>query len=174
MRTSLRRHIKPIYMGYVGLGGLTIVRYRDNMLQGLTTSPQGDNRSPGEDCSPPEAWTTRRLTDVANDSLAQPAPTPPTPRKEIAECIEVEIERLREKRPHLDAKIKRAEHIITAHLAGRPRTQIVRARLNSAGRCRFLVRSLTSSGAVYTVYPGAWSCSCPAYHRTSVICKHSI
>jgi hypothetical protein len=122
----------------------------------------------------PRAWTTRRLTDVADHSLAQPAPRPATSREDIAERIEEEIERLREKRPHLEAKINRAEHIITAHLAGRPRTQIVRVRLNAAGRCRFLVRSLTSSGAVYTVYPGDWSCSCPDYPRTSVGCKHGL
>jgi hypothetical protein len=109
---------------------------------------------------------------VADHSLAQPVPAPPTPREGIAERIDEEIERLRQKRPHLEAKVKRAEHIITAHLAGRPRTQIVRARLNAAGRCRFLVRSLTSPGAVYTVCPDRWSCSCPAYHRTSACCKH--
>jgi hypothetical protein len=108
---------------------------------------------------------------VADHSLAQPAPRPPTPRKSIAECVE-EIERVKEKRPHLGAKLKRAEHIITAHLAGRPRTQIVRARLDAAGRCRFLVRSLTSPGAVYTVCPDRWSCSCPDSIRTSVACKH--
>ena len=111
---------------------------------------------------------------MANDSLAQPAPTPPTLREDIVARIDEEIKRLREKRPHLEAKINRAEHIITAHLAGRPRMQIVRARLSAAGRCRFLVRSLTSSGAVYTVYPGEWSCSCPDFHRTSVGCKHAL
>lgn len=102
------------------------------------------------------------------------ARTPTNPREAIAERIEEEIKRLREKRPHLEARIKRAEHIVTAHLASRPRMQIVRARLDAAGRCRFLVRSLTSSGAVYIVYPGDWSCSCPDFHRTSVGCKHAL
>ena len=111
---------------------------------------------------------------MASHSLAQPAPTPPTLREDIVARIDEEIKRLREKRPHLEAKINRAEHIITAHLAGRPRMQIVRARLSAAGRCRFLVSSLTSSGAVYTVHPGDWSCSCPDHHRTSVGCKHAL
>lgn len=108
---------------------------------------------------------------MAEHSLAQPAPTPATPREIIAERIDVETARLRERRPHLDRRIERATNLLVAHLSSPG--AVIRVRVG-AGDPRFLVASLNDRGAVYTVNPGSWACSCPDFHRNNSPCKHAI
>ncbi len=88
----------------------------------------------------------------------------------LAARIEAEVERLRAKRPALGERIGRAEHILVTHLAC-PRQRVIRVRVRQ-GRPRFLVNG--SGGAVYSVDPSDWSCSCPDYHRRDATCKHAI
>ncbi|MDP9481485.1 MAG: SWIM zinc finger domain-containing protein [Actinomycetota bacterium] len=105
---------------------------------------------------------------MTKESLAQtPAPTTPD---ELAGRIEQELERLRAKRPGLSSRIDRAANLLVTHLAC-PRQRPIRVRVRQ-GRPRFLVNG--SGGAVYSVDPSDWSCSCPDYHRRDATCKHAI
>ena len=88
----------------------------------------------------------------------------------IAERVERELERLRERRPHLAGRIERAGNILVTHLSCR-RQRLIRVRV-SGGQARLLVRG--SGGAVYVVDPTSWSCTCPDHHRRGAACKHSI
>ncbi len=90
--------------------------------------------------------------------------------EELAGRIQEEIDRLRVRRPALGERIGRAEHILVTHLAC-PRQRVIRVRVRQ-GRPRFLVNG--SGGAVYSVDPSDWSCSCPDYHRRDATCKHAI
>ncbi len=92
-----------------------------------------------------------------------------------AERVEVEIARLREMRPALSARIDRAATILVNQLSLSSRTRPVRVRVAADGRARFLVSSANLRGAVYTVSPTDWSCTCPDYHRRGgEACKHAI
>ncbi|PLS84277.1 MAG: hypothetical protein CYG60_18780 [Actinobacteria bacterium] len=90
--------------------------------------------------------------------------------EELAGRIQEEIDRLRVRRPALGERIGRAEHILVTHLAC-PRQRVIRVRVRQ-GRPRFLVNG--SGGAVYSVDPSDWSCSCPDFHRRDATCKHAI
>ena len=107
---------------------------------------------------------------MAETSVAHRA-HPPTPQERIARRVERELERLRAARPHLDARISRAENILVTHLACKQQ-RIIRVRVDCDGRARFLVNG--SGGAVYVVNPSDWSCTCPDHHRRGAACKHSI
>ncbi len=97
--------------------------------------------------------------------------TTPTPEQDLLDRIEAEIARLHEKRPQLSDRIDRASHILVTHLAC-PRHRPIRVRVRD-GRATFLVNG--SKGAVYTVSPTNWSCSCPDYHCADLgACKHSV
>src|SRR4051794_22464119 len=110
---------------------------------------------------------------ATTDSSASSA-HPFTPLELLAERIEAEVVRLRERRPALTDRLDRATGIIVQHLA-RPRSRIIRVRVGTtSGRCRYLVSSISSTGAVYVVDPGDWSCSCPDAHRRGKGCKHSL
>lgn len=114
---------------------------------------------------------------MSTESVAQPAPaTTPTPEavNALLDRIEAEIERLKRARPGLEARITKASNILVAHLAGRPAMPIVRVRISKTGRPRFLFTSLTGNGAVYTVDPVSWSCSCPDHQRRDAACKHGL
>ena len=89
----------------------------------------------------------------------------------IAERVERELDRLRERRPHLAPRISRAENILVTHLSCR-RQRVIRVRVGRDDRARFLVSG--SEGAVYVVDPASWSCTCPDHHRRGIVCKHSI
>lgn len=95
-------------------------------------------------------------------------------RERVSEAIEEELARLREKRPGLASRIDRAAHLLVTHLSDR-RSGMIRVRVGSDRRPRFLVRSLTSGG-IYVVDPAeaGWSCSCPDYHRRNAPCKHLV
>lgn len=106
---------------------------------------------------------------MTTDRIAQ-APAPTTPDDELAVRIEEEVDRLRKKRPHLQARIDRAANILVTHLAC-PRQRPIRVRVRQ-GRPRVLVNG--SGGSVYAVDPRTWDCSCPDHHRRDGICKHGI
>ncbi len=89
----------------------------------------------------------------------------------LADRIEAEIDRLRRKRPHLEERIDRAANIIVAQLSCR-RGRPIRVRISPSGSARFLVNG--SGGAVYTVNPESWTCSCPDHHRRDAVCKHAL
>ncbi len=89
----------------------------------------------------------------------------------IADRVELEIDRLRRKRPHLEDRIDRASSIIVQHLACR-RQRVIRVRIGASGQTTFLVNG--SKGAAYTVDPADWSCSCPDYSYRGKGCKHSL
>jgi hypothetical protein len=95
-------------------------------------------------------------------------------RERVLEAIEEELARLREKRPGLASRIDRAAHLLVTHLSDR-RSGMIRVRVGSDRRPRFLVRSVTSGG-IYVVDPAeaGWSCSCPDYHRRNAPCKHLV
>jgi hypothetical protein len=93
---------------------------------------------------------------------------------QVADAVERELDRLRAARPHLDSRIERAENILVAHLSckGTGR-RVIRVRLGAGGHVRrFLVNG--SGGAVYTVDPADWQCSCPDAHRRGKGCKHAL
>ncbi len=100
-----------------------------------------------------------------------------TSLEQIAQRVEEELERLRELRPALDARIDRASSILVGHLASR-RARILKVRIGADRRPRVLVTSTSpgSAGAIYVVDPTDWSCSCPDYHRRGGegVCKHGI
>lgn len=100
--------------------------------------------------------------------------TTPEAANALLDRLEAELDRLARCRPHLERRIVKASHILVSHLAGRPRTQVVRVRISKTGKPRFLFSSLTENGAVYTVDPSSWQCSCPAAHRYEGPCKHGI
>ena len=89
----------------------------------------------------------------------------------VAARIEQELARVRAARPHLAARVSRAENILVTHLSCR-RQRLIRVRVDRDGRARFLVSG--SGGAVYVVDPAGWSCTCPDFHRRGAACKHSI
>jgi hypothetical protein len=96
----------------------------------------------------------------------------------IAGRVEEELERLRELRPALDARIGRASNILVSHLSSR-RARILRVRVGADRRPRVLVASTSpgAGGAIYIVSPtDGWSCSCPDFHRRGGegVCKHAI
>jgi SWIM zinc finger len=88
----------------------------------------------------------------------------------VLDAVEDQIARLRRARPHLEKRISKAEHILTMHFA-MPGRHIIRARVRGE-HVHYLVRG--SGGAVYTVDPHDWSCSCPDYHRRGGVCKHAL
>jgi SWIM zinc finger len=99
-----------------------------------------------------------------------------TALEHIAERVEEELERLRELRPALDARISRASDILVGHLSSR-RACILKVRIGADRKPRVLVasRSPGAGGAIYVVDPTDWSCSCPDYHRRGGgVCKHAI
>ena len=71
-----------------------------------------------------------------------------TPLDRIADRVELEIDRLRTKRPHLEDRIDRASGIIVQHLACR-RQRVIQVRIGASGQNTFLVNG--SKGAAYTV-----------------------
>ena len=94
------------------------------------------------------------------------------PLDKIADRIEEEIARLRKKRPHLDVVIDRAAGILATHLSC-PKQRVIVVRIGLGGRPKFLVNSLSESGATYVINPVVWSCTCPAAHcRPGRPCKH--
>lgn len=110
---------------------------------------------------------------MQDKSTASPAP-PSTPKEVLADRIEAELDRLRVARPHLEARIARATNILLLQLSSPPRSRPIRCRIGAMGP-RFLVASGTSRGAVYTVNPKVWACSCPDVHRTGKKgCKHAL
>ncbi len=108
---------------------------------------------------------------MAEHSLAQHTRTAPTTQEAIVECIEQELSRLRQRRPHLDRRIERATNLLVVHLSSPG--SVIRVRVGAGGP-RFLVASLSDRGAVYSVDPETWSCSCPAAHRYEGPCKHAL
>jgi len=86
--------------------------------------------------------------------------------------IELELARLREKRPALSDRIDRATNLLVVHLSC-PRQRVIRVRVHDGG-ARFLVASQGSGGAVYGVDRADWTCSCPDHHRRDRICKHGL
>lgn len=100
--------------------------------------------------------------------------TPAEKANDLLDKIEDELDRLRRGRPQLEATIQKASNILTAHLAGRPRHQIVRVRTSKSGKPRFLFTNLSGSGATYVVDVASWSCTCPAAHRYEGVCKHGV
>lgn len=114
---------------------------------------------------------------MTDSSVAPPAPTttpPPEAVNALLDRIEQEIDRLKRARPGLEARITKASNILVAHLAGRPAMPVVRVRISKTGRPRFLFTSLTGNGAVYTVDPVSWQCSCPDHQRRDAACKHGL
>lgn len=112
---------------------------------------------------------------MSEPSLAQPARTiPPAVANDLLDRLELELARLERGRPHLAERVQRASNLIVSHLAGRPSRPVVRVRTTPSGRARFLFNSLATSGVVYSVEPGSWSCTCPDRHRRGDACKHSI
>jgi SWIM zinc finger len=107
----------------------------------------------------------------------QNAPASSTALEQIAERVEEELERLRELRPALDARIDRASTILVGHLASR-KAAILKVRIGADRKPRVLVASTSPSagGAIYLVDPAKWSCSCPDFHRRDGegVCKHAI
>lgn len=92
---------------------------------------------------------------------------------QVAEAVERELDRLRAARPHLSARIERAGNILVAHLSCKGSGQrVIRVRVGAGGQARFLVHG--SGGAVYTVDPVGWQCSCPDAHRRGKGCKHAL
>src|SRR5215211_2372256 len=73
----------------------------------------------------PEAWTTRRLTDVAEHSVSPPA-LPSTPQELLAERVEAELDWLRAARPALADRLDRAAGILLLQLSSPPRLRPVR------------------------------------------------
>lgn len=94
----------------------------------------------------------------------------------IAESVEREIERLKELRPTLEARIDRAASILVLQLSSRRDHSPMRVRVGADKRPRVLVASSTAGGAVYVVDPTDWSCTCPDYHRRGGegVCKHAV
>jgi hypothetical protein len=122
----------------------------------------------------PEAWTTRRLTDVAEHSVSPPA-VPSIPQELLAERVEAELDRLRDARPALADRLDRAAGILLLQLSSPPRLRPVRVRISKDGTAKFLVNSATVGGGVYVVDPKRWECNCPdAHRRLGKGCKHSI
>ena len=96
-----------------------------------------------------------------------------TDRERVVGFIEKELERLRKARPALESRIDRASSILLLQLASPPRTRPVRVRIRG-DEVRFLVRSSSAAGAIYSVDAKNWACSCPDFHRRNVACKHVI
>jgi hypothetical protein len=100
-----------------------------------------------------------------------------TSLERIAGRVEEELERLRELRPALDARIGRASTILVGHLSSRG-ARILKVRIGADRRPRVLVASTSprAGGAIYVVDPTDWSCSCPDYNRRGGegVCKHAI
>lgn len=89
----------------------------------------------------------------------------------ISEAVEAQLDHLRRGRPGLASRITRAENILATHLSCK-RAKLIKVRVDSSGRPRFLVSG--SNGAVYVVDPSSWSCSCPDAHRHGTGCKHAL
>ncbi len=89
----------------------------------------------------------------------------------LAEAVEHELDRLRAARPALASRISRAENILVTHLSCK-RQRLIRVRIGVNGQARFLVNG--SGGAVYSVDPEGWQCSCPDAHRRGKGCKHAL
>lgn len=95
-------------------------------------------------------------------------------RDELAALVEREIERIREARPHLSSRLDRAAALLVAQLSLSPQTRPVRVRIGAGGTRRFLVRSTSSRGVVYSVDPTTYSCTCPDARRRGIGCKHGL
>ena len=92
---------------------------------------------------------------------------------QMAEAVERELDRLWAARPHLSSRIERAGNILVAHLSCTgTRQRVIRVRVGAGRQVRFLVNG--SCGAVYTVDPAGWQCSCPDAHRRGKGCKHAL
>ena len=96
-----------------------------------------------------------------------------SPLERIAERAEAEIAHLRKKRPALSERIDRAGNILVMHMSC-PHSRVVRVRVGADRRARFLVSSANCRGAVYSVTPGEWTCSCPDHQQRSRGGKHAI
>jgi hypothetical protein len=95
-------------------------------------------------------------------------------REVLAERIETEIERIREARPYLSSRLDRAATLLVSQLSLPPQMRPVRVRIGAGGTRRFLVRSTSSRGVVYSVDPTTYSCSCADAHRRGIGCKHGL
>jgi hypothetical protein len=89
----------------------------------------------------------------------------------MAAAVEREIERLRELRPALESRLDRASGLLVTQVSCPPRSRPVRVRVHGE-KAWFLVNSLASAGAVYSVDPANWRCSCPDFNRRNQACKH--
>lgn len=89
----------------------------------------------------------------------------------IADRVELEIERLRRKRPHLEERIDRAAGIIVTHLAC-PRSRLILVRIGASGQTTFLVNGTKTTP--YEVDSVNWSCTCPDHEYRGKGCKHSL
>ena len=94
--------------------------------------------------------------------------------EDLAALVEREVERIREARPHLSSRLDRAAALLVAQLSLPPQTRPVRVRIAAGGKRRFLVRSTSSRGVVYSVDPATYSCTCPDAHRRGIGCKHGL
>lgn len=109
---------------------------------------------------------------MTQGSIPEKAPaSSPTSLDLLMDRIELELHRLRDKRPHLGDRIDRASTLLVTHFACPPRTRLIRVRLRN-GHARFLVRG--SGGTVYSVDAKSWQCSCPDAHRRGRGCKHAL
>lgn len=88
--------------------------------------------------------------------------------------VEVELERLKEKRPALRSRVERAEHIIVIQLSVSNGLRPIRVRLKSCGGHVYEVRSGSKLRRCYEVDPNARSCTCPDYSKRGAVCKHGI
>lgn len=110
-------------------------------------------------------------------SLPDPARVgSPRSREMIADAVERELDRLRQARPGLVARIDRAGQILLRQLSLPPRQRPLRVRVRSDGRDRrVLARSMSEPDLVYTVDAESFECSCPdAAHHGGRGCKHGI
>ena len=114
-------------------------------------------------------------SSASNAQVSTPEAQALERERELADRLELEIDRLRRARPDLDARIDRATNILVTHLSCRSQNVIL-VRVGVNGQRHILVASCTHRGAVYVVNPGDWSCSCPDYHRRGGEgpCKHVI
>jgi hypothetical protein len=108
---------------------------------------------------------------MQDQSTPQDASHASAARERLAEAIEWELEKLREARPALESRLDRASGLLVTQVSCPPRSRPVRVRVHGE-KAWFLVNSLASAGAVYSVDPANWRCSCPDFNRRNQACKH--